>query len=73
VVDREPQRSGSLKGFDPNQPQFRLPRRVINGRSYLYAEGYGIGYQRPVWRPQLVDMDLSHIGVRCVRRTARGG
>jgi len=62
-----PQIEGS---YDPAQPQFRVPRKVIKGGSYLCADDYCQRYRPAARRPQMIDTGMSHIGFRCVRRTA---
>jgi formylglycine-generating enzyme required for sulfatase activity len=54
--------------YDPGQPQFRIPRKVIKGGSYLCADSYCLRYRPAARRPQMVDTGMSHIGFRCVLR-----
>src|ERR1700712_4048840 len=54
--------------YDPEQPQFQIPRRVIKGGSFLCADGYCLRYRPAARRPQMVDTGMSHIGFRCVKR-----
>jgi formylglycine-generating enzyme len=54
--------------FDPAQPQFRIPRKVIKGGSFLCADSYCQRYRPAARRPQMVDTGMSHIGFRTVRR-----
>jgi formylglycine-generating enzyme required for sulfatase activity len=62
-------RGGSEEGsYDPAQPQFRVPRKVIKGGSYLCADSYCLRYRPAARRPQMVDTGMSHIGFRCVAR-----
>jgi formylglycine-generating enzyme required for sulfatase activity len=58
--------------YDPAQAQFRIPRRVIKGGSYLCAESYCHRYRPAARRPQMIDTGMSHIGFRCVRRDGGG-
>jgi formylglycine-generating enzyme required for sulfatase activity len=61
-------RGGVLEdSYDPAQPQFRIPRKVIKGGSYLCADSYCMRYRPAARRPQMVDTGMSHIGFRCVR------
>lgn len=63
-------RGGDLEGsFDPSQPQFRIPRKVIKGGSFLCADSYCRRYRPAARRPQMVDTGMSHIGIRCVVRS----
>ena len=62
-------RGGELEAsYDPAQPQFRVPRKVIKGGSYLCADTYCLRYRPAARRPQMVDTGMSHIGFRCVAR-----
>ena len=54
--------------YDPAQPQFRVPRKVIKGGSFLCADSYCQRYRPAARRPQMVDTGMSHIGFRCVVR-----
>jgi formylglycine-generating enzyme len=54
--------------YDPQQPQFRVPRKVIKGGSFLCADSYCRRYRPAARRPQMIDTGMSHIGFRCVRR-----
>jgi formylglycine-generating enzyme required for sulfatase activity len=55
--------------YDPAQPQFRVPRRVVKGGSYLCADSYCLRYRPAARRPQMVDTGMSHIGLRCIVRS----
>lgn len=54
--------------YDPAQPQFRIPRKVIKGGSFLCADSYCLRYRPAARRPQQIDTGMSHIGFRCVKR-----
>jgi formylglycine-generating enzyme required for sulfatase activity len=59
-------RGGDIdSSFDPAQPQFRMPRKVIKGGSHLCADTYCLRYRPAARRPQMVDTGMSHIGFRC--------
>jgi formylglycine-generating enzyme len=63
-------RGGSIEeSHDPAQSQFRIPRKVIKGGSYLCADSYCLRYRPAARRPQMIDTGMSHIGLRCVART----
>jgi formylglycine-generating enzyme len=65
-VPRDP-RGGNMEGsLDPQQPQFRMPRKVIKGGSFLCADSYCLRYRPAARRPQMIDTGMSHIGFRCV-------
>lgn len=62
-------RGGSLEeSYDPAQPQFRVPRKVIKGGSFACADSYCMRYRPAARRPQMIDTGMSHIGFRCVVR-----
>ena len=65
---REPTRRHRGGEPRPAQPQFRIPRRVIKGGSFLCADSYCLRYRPAARRPQMIDTGMSHIGFRCVRR-----
>ncbi|MDH5519403.1 MAG: formylglycine-generating enzyme family protein, partial [Acidimicrobiia bacterium] len=52
--------------YDPAQPQFRIPRRVIKGGSFLCADEYCQRYRPAARRPQMIDTGMSHCGFRTV-------
>jgi formylglycine-generating enzyme required for sulfatase activity len=62
---RDPRGGTPEDSLDPHQPQFRVPRRVIKGGSYLCADTYCLRYRPAARRPQMIDTGMSHIGFRC--------
>jgi formylglycine-generating enzyme len=54
--------------YDPAQPQFKIPRKVIKGGSFLCADSYCLRYRPAARRPQMIDTGMSHIGFRCIIR-----
>jgi formylglycine-generating enzyme required for sulfatase activity len=56
------------KSYDPAQPQFRIPRKVVKGGSFLCAPNYCLRYRPAARQPQMIDTGMSHIGFRCVIR-----
>jgi formylglycine-generating enzyme required for sulfatase activity len=70
---QDPRGAAIGDSYDPNQPQFRIPRKVVKGGSYLCADSYCLRYRPAARRPQMVDTGMSHIGFRCARpASARG-
>lgn len=69
-VPTDPRGPTMDQSYDPGQPQFRIPRKVIKGGSFLCADEYCRRYRPAARRPQMVDTGMSHIGFRCV---VRGG
>jgi len=67
-VPQNPRGPSVDASYDPAQPQFRIPRKVIKGGSYLCADSYCMRYRPAARRPQMIDTGMSHIGIRCVRR-----
>ncbi len=53
-----------------NQPQFKVPRKVIKGGSFLCADNYCQRYRPAARRPQMIDTGMSHIGIRTILRTS---
>jgi formylglycine-generating enzyme required for sulfatase activity len=62
---RGPEREDS---FDPHQPQFAIPRKVIKGGSFLCADNYCRRYRPAARRPQMIDTGMSHLGFRTIVR-----
>ncbi len=57
---------GDIEGsYDPNQPQFAVPRKVVKGGSHLCADTYCLRYRPAARRPQMIDTGMSHVGFRC--------
>lgn len=54
------------KSYDPAQPQFQIPRKVVKGGSYLCAPNYCLRYRPAARQPQMIDTSMSHIGFRCI-------
>jgi formylglycine-generating enzyme required for sulfatase activity len=58
------------KSYDPRQPQFRIPRKVVKGGSHLCAPNYCFRYRPAARQPQMIDTGMAHVGFRCVVRDA---
>jgi formylglycine-generating enzyme required for sulfatase activity len=69
-VPRDPRGPSMEASFDPRQPQFRVPRKVVKGGSFLCADEYCRRYRPGARRPQMIDTGMSHIGFRCAAGTA---
>jgi formylglycine-generating enzyme len=54
--------------YDPAQPEFHIPRKVVKGGSFLCAPNYCLRYRPAARQPQMIDSGMSHIGFRCVIR-----
>ena len=64
-LPRNPRGGDRDTSFDERQPQFRIPRRVVKGGSFLCADTYCLRYRPAARRPQMIDSGMSHIGFRC--------
>jgi sulfatase modifying factor 1 len=58
------------KSYNPHQPQFRIPRKVVKGGSHLCAPNYCLRYRPAARQPQMIDTGMTHIGFRCIVRRA---
>jgi sulfatase modifying factor 1 len=65
-----PRVASPAKSYDPRQPQFRIPRRVVKGGSHLCAPNYCFRYRPAARQPQMIDTGMCHIGFRCIVRAA---
>jgi formylglycine-generating enzyme required for sulfatase activity len=64
-------RGGDLEAsYDPAQPQFSIPRKVLKGGSYLCADTYCLRYRPAARSAQMIDTGMSHVGFRCVLRSS---
>ena len=69
-VPVNPRGASVEESYDPAQPQFPIPRKVIKGGSFLCADTYCMRYRPAARRPQMIDTGMSHVGFRCVARPA---
>jgi formylglycine-generating enzyme required for sulfatase activity len=53
-------------GYDPSQPEIKIPRQVLNGGSHLCAPIYCRRHRPAARHPQPIDTSTSHAGFRCV-------
>jgi len=65
-----PRVTSADRSYDPAQPQFHIPRKVVKGGSYLCAPNYCLRYRPAARQPQMIDTSMSHIGFRCIARPA---
>lgn len=62
-------RGGRLEeSFDPHLPEFRIPRKVTKGGSFLCAPNYCRRYRPAARMAQAVDTSTCHLGFRCIVR-----
>jgi len=57
--------------YDPQQPRFKIPRKVMKGGSFLCAPNYCRRYRPAARMAQAIDTSTCHLGFRCVGRVAR--
>jgi sulfatase modifying factor 1 len=69
-IPNNPRGPKKHRSYDPAQPQFKIPRRVVKGGSFLCADNYCQRYRPAARRPQMIDTGMSHVGFRTVTRTA---
>lgn len=69
-VPQNPRGGREESSYDPAQPEFRIPRKVLKGGSHLCAPNYCRRYRPAARFPQPVDTSTCHIGFRCIVRTA---
>jgi formylglycine-generating enzyme len=70
-VPANPRGVAEGQSFDPQQPQFRIPRKVVKGGSHLCAPSYCRRYRPAARHAQPVDTAMSHVGFRCIKRSDR--
>jgi formylglycine-generating enzyme required for sulfatase activity len=51
--------------FDPDQPDVRIPRKVVKGGSYLCDANFCDRFRPAARQPQMIDTATTHIGFRC--------
>ena len=68
-VPNSPRGGTEDESYDPAQPQFKIPRKVIKGGSFLCADNYCQRYRPAARRPQMIDTGMSHLGFRCIARS----
>ena len=54
--------------YDPQQPEIKIPRKVMKGGSYLCAPNYCRRYRPAARMAQPIDTATCHLGFRCVVR-----
>jgi sulfatase modifying factor 1 len=67
-VPQNPRGGAEAQSYDLRQPQFRIPRKVVKGGSFLCAPNYCLRFRPAARQPQMIDTAMSHIGFRCVVR-----
>lgn len=72
-VPSNPRGVAESQSYDPTQPQFRIPRKVVKGGSHLCAPNYCRRYRPAARHAQPIDTAMSHVGFRCITRASETG
>ncbi|MGI9369602.1 MAG: formylglycine-generating enzyme family protein [Ruegeria sp.] len=72
-IPLNPRGGGKQQSYDPAAPDWRIPRKVVKGGSYLCAPNYCLRYRPSARRPHMIDTGTTHIGFRCVVRPDAAG
>jgi sulfatase modifying factor 1 len=56
------------QSYDPQNPDIRIPRKVIKGGSFLCAPNYCKRYRPAARMAQPIDTSTSHVGLRLIIR-----
>jgi formylglycine-generating enzyme required for sulfatase activity len=67
-IPENPRGGREPDSHDPQQPQNRIPRKVLKGGSHLCAPNYCCRYRPAARYPQPIDTSTCHVGFRCVLR-----
>jgi formylglycine-generating enzyme required for sulfatase activity len=67
-IPENPRGGAEIGSYDPCQPQFKIPRRVVKGGSHLCAPNYCRRYRPAARHAQPIDTSMSHVGFRCINR-----
>lgn len=67
-IPENPRGGTEAESHDLNQPEIKIPRKVIKGGSHLCAPNYCRRYRPAARHAQPVDTSTSHVGFRCVVR-----
>jgi formylglycine-generating enzyme len=72
-IPQNPRGGAEAASYDANQPQVRIPRKVLKGGSHLCAPNYCRRYRPAARHAEPVDTSTSHVGFRCVVRPRAPG
>ena len=67
---QNPRGAAREASLDPSMPEVKIPRRVLKGGSHLCAPSYCRRYRPAARHAQAIDSSTSHIGFRCIKRSA---
>jgi sulfatase modifying factor 1 len=69
-IPQNPRGGREDASYDACQPSIRIPRKVLKGGSHLCAPNYCRRYRPAARHAEPIDTSTSHVGFRCVKRTA---
>jgi len=72
-VPSNPRGGREEDSFDQNEPEIRIPRKVLKGGSHLCAPNYCRRYRPAARFPEPIDTSTSHVGYRCISRAQAPG
>jgi formylglycine-generating enzyme required for sulfatase activity len=67
-VPQNPRGGVETASYDSQQPDIRIPRKVLKGGSHLCAPNYCRRYRPAARHAEPIDTSASHVGFRCVIR-----
>jgi formylglycine-generating enzyme len=69
-IPENPRGGPQAASHDPRTPSIRIPRKVVKGGSHLCAPNYCRRYRPAARHAQPIDTGMSHVGFRCILRSA---
>ncbi len=69
-VPANPRGAREEESYNPDEPNIRIPRKVLKGGSHLCAPNYCRRYRPAARFPEPIDTSTSHVGFRCIVRPA---
>ncbi len=69
-IPENPRGGREADSYDPRTTNVKIPRKVIKGGSHLCAPYYCRRYRPAARHAEPVDTSTSHLGFRCIRRSA---
>ncbi|HEY9229598.1 MAG TPA: formylglycine-generating enzyme family protein [Gemmatimonadaceae bacterium] len=67
-VPQNPRGGTMLESMDRNQPNIKIPRKVLKGGSHLCSPNYCQRYRPAARFPEPIDTSTAHVGFRCIVR-----
>ncbi len=69
-IPQNPRGGPQNESYDDRDLTSRIPRKVLKGGSHLCAPNYCRRYRPAARHAEPIDTSASHVGFRCIRRTA---